>query len=505
MDVYRYQDEKSDKFWRVETDGAALVVNYGKTQTIGRYQIKEFADNEECEKEAAKMIASKIKKRYSAYGEFDPAKQLYIDDPEFGLHSLTSHPDFRSHFADEFYYDCVDEEAPFGSDTGSDTLAELQDYMKKNREIDIYKFPERVMGMWDMPYLPPDSLDPDAIKAIMDQPDDTIPMSQHLMINDQVIVASALGQIKVMGAVSLRLKATALRSLRRLLIVAKLLGWDFSAITQKMIDDLESFQNPGQPALSETAQTLMDYLACPCEFFSGLVDDDDLIYSYEQALSEGKAEGYTPLLVVCDDTLLEAATMTVFDDSEMDFDAEKVRAYREQTTSEALALDPAAVLQSLADELEEDERAEVGPVKGGRATSRFSAFWDWDSKVQISANLTVGLSKEVILAKIPTKNPWELPIYMPMGGFNDCPPPAQQAAIMKYWYEKHGAAPGLCSYCEWEFVLPEPVTDKAEALSLANEHYSFCYDRVEQYEDEYTIGKLASCLTMSTVWYFWWD
>ena len=496
MEVYRYKDNKSDKFWRIEYAGDVFAVNYGKTGTTGKYQIKEFDSKEECEKEAKKLIASKVKKGYQPYPEFESDKQLYIDDDEIGLHSLTSHPNFRAHFTDDFYYDCVDEEAPFGSDEGSDTLAELQDYMKKNRNINLYEYPKHIMeNVWDMKYLPPDSLDIEEIKAIIAEPDDGIPMSQYLMINDQVAIASALGQIKIMGKVELRLKALALRSMRRLLIVAENVGYGFSKITQKMIEDLESFQNPPQPAPSETAQKLMDYLNCPCEIFSGLLDDDDLIYSYEQAFEQGKTDGYTPLLVVVDDILLEKVTMEVDEDSDMDFDSAKVKAYREKIIQEALTLDPAAVLKNLAEELSEDEKSDIGPVKGGDSLTHLEAFWDYDTK----------LTKEVILAKIPTRNPWELPVYVPMGGFNDCPGPEQQAAVMKYWYEKYGAIPSVVTYDVWEFVLPQPVADKDEALKLANEHYSFCYDRVEQYADDYTVGKLAHCLMQSTVWYFWWD
>lgn len=59
-----YIDEKSDKFWRIETDGCALVLNWGRTGTTGRYEIKEFATEEECEKQAVKLAASKTKKGY---------------------------------------------------------------------------------------------------------------------------------------------------------------------------------------------------------------------------------------------------------------------------------------------------------------------------------------------------------------------------------------------------------------------------------------------------------
>jgi len=54
-------------------------------------------------------------------------KQLYFDNDEDGLNILTSHPVFRQFFSDDLYYDCANEEAPFGNDEGSDTLYELQD------------------------------------------------------------------------------------------------------------------------------------------------------------------------------------------------------------------------------------------------------------------------------------------------------------------------------------------------------------------------------------------
>ena len=131
MEVYRYKDEKSDKFWRIEYCGTAFAVNYGKTGTTGQYQLKEFGSEEECTKEAKKIIGSKVKKGYKPYPEFDPAKQLYFDDEEIGPHPLTSHPVFRASFTDDFYYDCADEEAPFGSDEGADTLAFITEIAEK--------------------------------------------------------------------------------------------------------------------------------------------------------------------------------------------------------------------------------------------------------------------------------------------------------------------------------------------------------------------------------------
>ena len=112
----RYTDPKSDKFWRIETQGSQFVVNYGKYGTNGRYEIKEFDSPEECEKQAQKLAAAKQKKGY-APAEL-PADHLYFDDEEYGLNPLTSHPIFRQYFADEaVYYSECDEETAFGCKT----------------------------------------------------------------------------------------------------------------------------------------------------------------------------------------------------------------------------------------------------------------------------------------------------------------------------------------------------------------------------------------------------
>lgn len=59
----RYTDEKSDKFWRVETLDCAIT-NWGKAGVNGKYALKEFDSPEECIQEAEKLIRSKVKKGY---------------------------------------------------------------------------------------------------------------------------------------------------------------------------------------------------------------------------------------------------------------------------------------------------------------------------------------------------------------------------------------------------------------------------------------------------------
>lgn len=65
IQALHFKDEKSDKFWFIETLDCELMVNYGKTGATGKYEIKEFDTIEECEKEALKLVNSKKKKRLS--------------------------------------------------------------------------------------------------------------------------------------------------------------------------------------------------------------------------------------------------------------------------------------------------------------------------------------------------------------------------------------------------------------------------------------------------------
>ena len=98
-------------------------------------------------------------------------KELYFDDEEVGIDRKTSHPNFIKAFTDEFYYDCTDEEAPFGNDNGADTLYELEDYYKNgNNGEEITSFPKKIVSdIWDLNYIKYDSFDKKAIQELINK------------------------------------------------------------------------------------------------------------------------------------------------------------------------------------------------------------------------------------------------------------------------------------------------------------------------------------------------
>ncbi|MCP4130937.1 MAG: WGR domain-containing protein [bacterium] len=60
-----FHDNKSHKFWEVQTDGVSHTVRYGKVGTDGQSKTKDFDSPEKAEKDAEKLAASKMKKGYA--------------------------------------------------------------------------------------------------------------------------------------------------------------------------------------------------------------------------------------------------------------------------------------------------------------------------------------------------------------------------------------------------------------------------------------------------------
>ena len=239
--AFIYTDDKSQKFWIIDAAGNDIMVNFGKLGTNGRFQITEYNDETECQKAADKLIAQKTKKGYKSAPDFNFIDRLYFDDEEYGPHRKTSHPHFVQYLTDGFYYDCGNEEAPFGSDEGSDSLYELAQAFRKNLELDTLLFPEKLIcEYWDMDYLPPQiDQTAESIAELCKQQETEVYQS------DKVIIATAFGSIKITGRLKLELQQLTLLAIQRLDVLAQLRDWcaanTRSEISRQMADDLQRF------------------------------------------------------------------------------------------------------------------------------------------------------------------------------------------------------------------------------------------------------------------------
>ena len=211
------------------------------------------------------------------------------------------------------------------------------------------------------------------------------------------------------------------------------------------------------------AEQLQAYLDCPCQVIAPRHEGAALQDKYEQARERGRREGFTPVWIVVSDVLLDALWDAV-----------------------GCAGEQAAVLRQ---ELEAD---------GADWEADFLGQWEEAGGGLEEAPGIIYAQLPLLLAEIPTDQPWQIPAWLPLGGVNECPDNEALLAVARYWQERYGAVIVAVSYDSLTF-LARPVVEIERAEELALEQFAFNYERVE------TIRALAANLRVSAVWDFWWD
>jgi hypothetical protein len=181
-------------------------------------------------------------------------------------------------------------------------------------------------------------------------------------------------------------------------------------------------------------------------------------------------------------------------------DARSLREIQESTTPEeylrlAANVNVESWLKEKADEFQEQMSEVMGEWPSGPP-----------QKGSILAHLdilTMKPKKIACLAKVPTSQNWQVPAYIGMGGWNDCPDAAVITAFAKRWHERYGAEVTSITRDVMEFTVAKPPATREAAMELAREQYLFCYDIVEQGVGD--ISALGATLLNSDYWYFWWD
>ncbi|MFJ5718205.1 DUF4253 domain-containing protein [Neobacillus sp. NPDC093127] len=230
---------------------------------------------------------------------------------------------------------------------------------------------------------------------------------------------------------------------------------------------------------------LIAKLGCDCS----IIEEKDVkgvMTKYHQALIEGKKDGYTPLIIIPSEMMLEIVNT--------EEDKEYSNDNRETIIAKAEDIDVKELLKRLLVEvlpMEDEEDYDI--------TGEFSA----EEQANFFLSIVDAINEKLILAKIPTDKPWEVAAWVPMGGFNECPLPEEQVAVFKYWYEKYGATPALITPDVWELFVGNPPKTQEESELLAWEQFGFCADIV--WQGVGTVNALAGTLINSSVWYFWWD
>ena len=107
----------------------------------------------------------------------------------------TAHPRARELMVEDFFWDCINELAPFGSDEGNDAYYEWRQWRKENQNNQLIECFSWILDGRLSEYN--ESLTTDeCIKNDIEEPDDAFLSDQYdILILDTTIIASALGQL----------------------------------------------------------------------------------------------------------------------------------------------------------------------------------------------------------------------------------------------------------------------------------------------------------------------
>ena len=242
-------------------------------------------------------------------------------------------------------------------------------------------------------------------------------------------------------------------------------------------------------------KTIVDFLGCEYEYFE-FTKGGEIYARYKALAALGKEEGFTPLIVIPTDTLAEAFDIEFLNEIYgTGTTPEAFAGWRIQAVAQAATADAQSFLA--------EERARLERVHSRDIMPALGSFRSAAGRQQAMLPGQVTPVEEALVVKVPTQNPWELAVWLPMGGFNDCPEPIDMAVVFRHWYEQYGAVPTvLMGHDTWELELTRPPQSDEACEALAREHFTFCFD-LGGFAN--SIREYASGLRGSAVWQFWWD
>jgi hypothetical protein len=110
----------------------------------------------------------------------------------------------------------------------------------------------------------------------------------------------------------------------------------------------------------------------------------------------------------------------------------------------------------------------------------------------------------VRLRLYPTTVPWEVFAYASFGGWNDCPWPDEQLAMLRHWHELCGVEVVSHRGDWYELFVPRPPRTRHQAYWLHREMSAFGEESFYNY-GSYAHPDPIEAIRTSHYWYFWWD
>lgn len=108
----------------------------------------------------------------------------------------TAHPRARELMIEEILWDCVDEEAPFGSDEGHDAYYEFRAWRKRNKKENLTTCFAWIMQDDELKKYNDELSSDETIERDLENPDEAFLADAYDMFTlDTTVIATALGQL----------------------------------------------------------------------------------------------------------------------------------------------------------------------------------------------------------------------------------------------------------------------------------------------------------------------
>jgi uncharacterized protein YfeS len=153
-------------------------------------------------KEAAAVSAQSKEKRLA-----EDATKSWWEVMEIDWHKF--HPKARETLDDPFYWECGDDFAPHGNDTGADLLADYQKWIKRNPSTSPMVFLNRSFAGWGIVPIDWNITDESEVKNLVET------KRMELAVSNEAIIALAFAVLKVNGECPAELSDLALKALQR--------------------------------------------------------------------------------------------------------------------------------------------------------------------------------------------------------------------------------------------------------------------------------------------------
>jgi uncharacterized protein YfeS len=145
-------------------------------------------------------------------------------DEDFGgIDKASGHPRALALVPDEFFWDCADELAPFGSDEGDTALNEFRDWRKANPDQPLdacLTWTIESVGEIDASDYTDAIFEEATVRSQLADPD--YDDQQFIYTTDVSVIATVFGQLADEGSIDAAAKPYASRALRRQMVWARL-------------------------------------------------------------------------------------------------------------------------------------------------------------------------------------------------------------------------------------------------------------------------------------------